>query len=236
MIDNKRLLAIIPARGGSKRLPRKNILYLSGKPVISWTIQAALKSKYIDRTIVSTNDIETANISKDYGADVPFLRPDSLATGTATSVDTILHSINAINDNYDYILILQPTSPLRTYEHIDAAVELFLDKKADSIISVCEAEHPTKWINSLPSDLSMINFIHHTEQSKRSQDFIKEYIINGAIYLIRVDTFVKTMTFFPENSYAYIMDRESSIDIDTEYDLKLCEFNINNYRVQMNNE
>ena len=127
MIGNKKLLAVIPARGGSKRLPRKNILDLSGKPMISWTIDAALGSKYIDRIVVSTDDQEIAKISKDCGADIPFIRPLELATDYATSIDVVLNLIESLernNEYYDYIMLLQPTSPLRSTKNINESVEL----------------------------------------------------------------------------------------------------------------
>ena len=127
MIGQQRLLAIIPARGGSKRLPRKNILDLSGKPLIAWTIEAALNSKYIDRIVVSTDDQEIANISIKHGAEVPFLRPKSLATDDASSIDTVINvlgEIEIIDQHYEYIVLLQPTSPLRTEIDIDKAIEL----------------------------------------------------------------------------------------------------------------
>ncbi|MBC8555357.1 MAG: acylneuraminate cytidylyltransferase family protein, partial [Candidatus Brocadiales bacterium] len=144
MINNKRILAIIPARGGSKRLPRKNILDLAGKPPIAWSIEAALGSKYIDRVIVSTDDEEIAGISRKYGADVPFMRPNKLATDESSSVDVVLHVINTLKEKgreSEYIMLLQPTSPLRTMENIDEAVELLQSSSSDAVISVCEAEH-----------------------------------------------------------------------------------------------
>ena len=158
MIGQQRLLAIIPARGGSKRLPRKNILDLAGKPLIAWTIEAALNSKYIDRIVVSTDDQEIANISIKYGAEVPFLRPKSLATDDASSIDTVINvlgEVEIINQHYEYIVLLQPTSPLRTEIDIDKAIELLEKKSADSVISVCEVDHPSHWINTLPDDGNM---------------------------------------------------------------------------------
>ena len=131
MIGQQRLLAIIPARGGSKRLPGKNIMDLAGKPLIAWTIEAALNSKYIDRVVVSTDDQEISNVSIKYGVEVPFLRPKSLATDDASSIDTIINvlgEIKIIDQHYEYIVLLQPTSPLRTEIDIDKAIEL-LEKK-----------------------------------------------------------------------------------------------------------
>jgi CMP-N-acetylneuraminic acid synthetase len=155
MIINKNLLAIIPARGGSKRLPRKNILDLVEKPLISWTIEAALGSKYIDRTIVSTDSQEIADISKKYGADVPFMRSIDLANDESTSIDVVLNllkKLEEVGELYDYIILLQPTSPLRTTQHIDESVELLQLTNSDAVISVCEAEHSPLWCNVIPDD------------------------------------------------------------------------------------
>ena len=139
MYTNKKFLAIIPARGGSKRLPRKNVLDLCGKPLIAYTIEAALKSKYIDKVIVSSDDEEILNISSNFGADI-IKRPIDLANDTATTIDAIKHTIDNF-ENYDYIVLLQPTSPLRNEKHIDEAIELLEKKKADAVVSVCEMEH-----------------------------------------------------------------------------------------------
>ena len=222
MIDNKRILAIIPARGGSKRLPRKNILDLAGKPLIVWTIEAALKSEYIDHVIVSTEDDEIATISKKYGADIPFMRPNHIATDRSTSVDVVLHSINyfeKVGNHYDYIILLQPTSPLRAVQNIDQAIELLDSKKADAVISVCEAEHSPLWCNKIPKDGDMSNFIDESILNKRSQDMDKYYRLNGSIYLCNTERLQKEKTFFLKDScIAYKMQPEQSVDIDSKSD------------------
>jgi CMP-N,N'-diacetyllegionaminic acid synthase len=232
VIGEKRLLAIIPARGGSKRLPRKNILYLEGKPLIAWTIKAALKSKYIDRVVVSTDDDEIAEISKKYGADVPFIRPDELSTDEASSVDTIIYTLDKLkqqNDNYHYIVLLQPTSPLRTYKHINNAVKIMQGSKALSVISVAEATHNSIWCNQLGDNNDLSEFINLGYKNKRSQDLPKQYCLNGAIYLCEVSSFIKQHGFFLENRCcAFEMDKESSIDIDDKIDFQLAEVLINN--------
>ncbi len=222
MIDDKKLLAIIPARGASKRLPRKNILDLSGKPLIAWTIEAALGSKYIDRVVVSTDDQEIANIAKKYGADVPFIRPSELATDEATTVDVVLHLLNQlekIEDKYDYVILLQPTSPLRTAKNIEEAIKLLRTKNSDAVISVCESGHPPLWYNTLPDDMSMDNFLDASIKNKRSQDLPKQYRINGAIYISSIERLRNESSFFlSENCHAYIMEQNVSIDIDTRDD------------------
>ena len=172
MYNNKEVLAIIPARGGSKRLPGKNIKDLNGKPLIAWTIDAALRSKYIDKSVVSTDDEIIAEISQKYGAEVPFIRPKELATDTASSIDVILHAINFYKtkgEPFEYVILLQPTSPLRTTEDIDHAFEM-LNEETKAIVSVCETEHPPLWSNTLPKDLSMKDFLAKEILNKRSQD------------------------------------------------------------------
>ena len=154
---NKTFLAIIPARGGSKRLPRKNILDLCGKPLISWSIEAALKSKYISKVVVSSDDEEILNISSNFGADI-IKRPYELANDTATTFDTVKHTIDNF-ENYDYIVLLQPTSPLRNENQIDEAIELLEEKQADAIVSVCEMDHSPLWSNTLPKDGNMRGFL-----------------------------------------------------------------------------
>jgi CMP-N-acetylneuraminic acid synthetase len=181
VLNGKTFLAVIPARGGSKRLPRKNVLDLAGKPLIAWTIEAAKQSKYIDHFVVSTDDQEITDVSKQFGAEV-LTRPGELATDTASSVDVVLHSINAQQKQYDYVILLQPTSPLRTAQHIDEAIELLFEKNANAIISVCETDHSPLWSNTLHEDGNMDNFIREEVKGKRSQDLPTYYRLNGAIF------------------------------------------------------
>ena len=218
MYRNKKFLAIIPARGGSKRLPRKNILDLNRKPLIAWSIEAGFHSKYIDDVIITSDDDEILEISKKYGADT-IKRPYELANDTATTIDTVKHTIKSIDKTYDYIVLLQPTSPLRTSNHIDEAIELLSKKNADSIISVCEMEHNPLWCNTLPRDGSMAGFLKEEILNKRSQDLEKYYRLNGAIYICDTNRLLEENSFFfKDNIFAYVMDRKSSIDIDEEID------------------
>ena len=222
MYTNKKFLAIIPARGGSKRLPRKNVLDLCGKPLISYTIEAALKSKYINKVIVSSDDEEILNISSNFGADI-IKRPYELANDTATTFDAIKHTIDNF-ENYDYIVLLQPTSPLRNVKHIDEAIELLEEKQADGIVSVCEMDHSPLWSNTLPKDGNMNNFLRDEVLNKRSQDLEKYYRVNGAVYICKTDKLLENKSFFlKDNIFAYIMDRKSSIDIDEEIDFLFAE-------------
>lgn len=223
MYTNKTFLAIIPARGGSKRLPRKNVLDLNGKPLIVWTIEAGLNSKYIDKIIVSSDDDEILEISKNFGAET-IKRPDELASDTATTFDAIKHTIDNL-EKYDYIVLLQPTSPLRNEKHINEAIELLENKNADAVVSVCEMDHSPLWSNTLPEDGNMSNFLRDEVLNKRSQDLDKYYILNGAIYICKTENLLEEKNFFlKDNIFAYIMDRKSSVDIDEKIDFSVAQF------------
>lgn len=221
MQNGKTFLAIIPARGGSKRLPRKNVLDLAGKPLIVWSIEAGLKSKYIDKVIVTSDDDEILGIAKQFGSET-IKRPDELASDTATSFDAIRHTIENL-ERYDYIVLLQPTSPLRTSEHIDEAIKLLKSKRADAIVSVSEMDHSPLWSNTLPEDGDMSHFIRDEIKNKRSQDLETYYRLNGAIYICRTDTLLDEKSFMlKDNVFAYHMDRKSSVDIDEEIDFEIA--------------
>jgi CMP-N,N'-diacetyllegionaminic acid synthase len=222
MYKNNTFLAIIPARGGSKRLPRKNVLNLNGKPLVAWSIEAGLKSKYIDRVIVSSDDKEILDISQDYGADT-IKRPSYLATDTAASFDVIKHTIENV-EKYDYVILLQATSPLRNEKHIDEAIELLESKHSSAVVSVCEMDHSPLWSNTLDDSLSMEGFLRDEVLNKRSQDLEKYYRLNGAIYICRIDKLLKEEGFFLKNNiFSFKMDRQNSIDIDEEIDFKMAE-------------
>ena len=222
MINNKKILAVITARAGSKRLPNKNILDLAGKPLIAWTIQHAKRSKFIDKIIVSTDSIKIKDISEKYGAEVPFIRPKELSTDSANSISVLKHAISYYKNKFDYILLLQPTSPLRKTHDIDNAIRL-LGINAKAIVSVCETEHSPLWTNVLPKDLSMSNFLKKEYINKRSQDLPKYYRINGAMYIAQIDYFYKYNGFFGNKTKAHIMPQNRSIDIDTDIDYKICK-------------
>lgn len=222
MYKNKTFLAVILARGGSKRLPGKNVLTLNGKPLIVWSIIAALRSKYIDKVVVSSDDDEILNIAKGYGVNI-IKRPAQLANDKASSFDAIKHTIKNC-EKYDFTILLQPTSPLRNENHIDESIELLELKKSDAIISVSEAEHSPLWCNKLPYDNSMENFLSNEILNKRSQDLDKFYRLNGAIYICKTKKLLEEKTFFlKKNIFAYIMPKLNSIDIDDELDFKMAE-------------
>ena len=232
MINNKTFLAIIPARGGSKRLPKKNILDLAGKPLISWSIKAAIKSKYIDKVMVTTDSDEIMEVAQKYGAEVPFKRPDYLATDMAIRPDVIKHTIdfyqNENQEKFDYIIFLQPTSPLRNETHIDNAIEYMFEKNADAIVSVCEVEHPVQWSGLLPDNKDMSDFLDDLDIKSRSQDFPIYYRLNGAIFICDSHKFMESGCMVLKNNiFAYIMPQDVSIDIDTKIDFILSEVILN---------
>lgn len=222
MYKDKTFLAIVPARGGSKRLPRKNILNLCEKPLIAHSIDAGLKSSYIDKVVVSSDDKEILDISKKFNSEV-VRRSDELAGDTSTMVDVIKDVLSKVK-GYDYIVLLQATSPLRDEKHIDEAIELLESKDADAIVSVCETNHSPLWSSTLPKNGSMVGFLKDEVTSKERQELDPYYRLNGAVYICKTDRFLKEESFLLEDKiFAYIMDKRSSIDIDEEIDFKLAE-------------
>lgn len=223
------MLAIIPARGESKGVPRKNIRLLNGRPLIAYTIQAALKSPSLTKVIVSTDCEETAQIAENYGADVPFLRPAGLAGDQSLAVDTYLYTCDRLEgDGYskiENITVLQPTSPLRTSDDIENAVALFKAKKADSVISVCESTHPVEWYKKIDSHGVLRDYYdHQVDPLLNRQALCQAYVPNGAIFIFRYD-FLKThKTYYSDRTFPYIMPKERSIDIDTLRDFLWAEF------------
>tara|TARA_A100001011_G_C14305293_1_gene842786 strand:+ start:2015 stop:2707 length:693 start_codon:yes stop_codon:yes gene_type:complete len=222
LYKNKTFLAVVPARSGSKRLPKKNILSLCGKPLISWSIDAAIKSRYLDKIVVTSDDDMILDIANKHGVHA-IKRPDELASDSATSYDVVKHTLDNL-ESYDYVALLQPTSPLRNETHIDDAIEYMEEKKANAVISVCETDHSPMWSNTLDSSLSLKDFIKNEFLNKRSQDLDKNYKLNGAIYICKTDSLIKEQGFFLEdNIYAFIMDRLSSVDIDQDIDFKIAK-------------
>ncbi|MFU7516435.1 cytidylyltransferase domain-containing protein [Clostridium sp. HCS.1] len=220
------ILAIIPARGGSKGVHRKNLKNINGKPLISYTIEAAQKSKYVNRLVVSTDDIEIAQISKKYGAEIPCLRPELLAGDISPTVDAVFHMINYLKESEGYIpshiMLLQCTSPLRNFNHINEAVEKLKNSSQKALISVCESEINPYWTNVFEGD-ELKPFIKDGYKITRRQDLPKVYRVNGAIYLIETELLLREKTFQPSSLTGYIMDEYHSIDIDTELDFKIAE-------------
>lgn len=230
MINAQKVIALIPARGGSKRLPRKNVMTLGGMPLIAWSIKAASGSKYVDEVFVSTDDTEISEVAKKYGALVPFMRPSELAADKSTTNDVILHAIDALElKGNEVLVVLQPTSPLRKSSDIDLSIELLEGKQASGVVSVCECEHSPLWSNKLPSDRNLSSFISDEALGKRSQDIETFYRLNGAIYAYKCqDLKDQNGIFYNKNVFAHIMNRENSVDIDFLSDFKLAEFYIEN--------
>ncbi|MFA5339649.1 MAG: acylneuraminate cytidylyltransferase family protein [Candidatus Omnitrophota bacterium] len=226
MYKNKKILALIPARGGSKGLPGKNIKMLSGKPLIAWSIEQALASRYIDKVVVSTELEEIASVARKYGAEVPFMRPKDLAASSAIIVDVLIHALNSLERKgrkFDFIMLLQPTSPLRNSEDIDAAIRLLFRKNAQSVVSICPTECHPYWINRMSSDGLMGNFIAKNVRNKNRQKLPVYYRVNGALYLASVVFLKKSRDVYGKPTYPYIMPLERSVDIDTPLDFELAE-------------
>ncbi|WP_369426059.1 MULTISPECIES: acylneuraminate cytidylyltransferase family protein [Oceanotoga] len=227
MIYLKKTLCVIPARGGSKGIKDKNIIDLNGNPLISYTIKAAKNSKIFENIVVSTDSEKILEVSQRYGAEVPFLRPKELATDSSSSMDALIHAIDncerIYKKNYDIVILLQPTSPLRNDKNIIEAFELFENNNANAVVSVCEVDHSPLWSNTLPKDLSMDRFLNEDVKNGRRQDLDTYYRLNGALYIADVEYIRKYRDWFKCNSFAYIMDKKNSIDIDDYFDLKFAE-------------
>ncbi|RED84034.1 cytidylyltransferase domain-containing protein [Cohnella phaseoli] len=224
MIDGKTILAVIPARGGSKGIPKKNISLVLGKPLISWTIEEAKKSKYIDRLILSSDDHEIMNIALKYGCEVPFVRPKELSDDFASGMDAVLHAVDSIGQHYDYVLYLQPTSPLRTADDIDNCIEMCISEKAPACVSVTTVDKSPYWMFFLDQSRVLDTPVISNEGlKKRRQDINEAYVLNGALYFAKTDWLKENKVFVNKETLAYKMPNERSIDIDTVLDLKLFE-------------
>lgn len=219
------LLVIVPARGGSKRLPGKNLMELQGKPLIRWTLEAALDSQVSDLVIVNSDD--DAILAEGARLGVRTLkRPALLATDTASTFDVLIHTLDLLAEEGirpKRLMLLQPTSPLRCAANIREAVQLMDNTNASSVVSVCPCEHSPLWSNVLGADGSMTDFLRPELLNRRSQDLPDYYRLNGSIYLANTEDFVREKGFFMTNSRAYIMTAEQSVDIDNRIDFRLCD-------------
>jgi CMP-N,N'-diacetyllegionaminic acid synthase len=219
------ILAVIPARSGSKRLPKKNIKMLLGKPLLAYTIDSVKNSRNVDRLIVSTEDNEIADISHAYHAEV-LMRPLELAQDESSTEDVVINVLEQLQNTEHYtpdiIILLQPTSPLRTTEDIDHAMNTFLTSSGDSLISVTEFDHTPYWAFRIEKGVLRPEFTK--EKLKRSQELPKLYRPNGSIFIIRTPTFLKNRSFYTNHIIPYVMPRERSIDIDDEFDFSITEF------------
>lgn len=224
-----KILSVIPARYGSKGIKEKNIVNLNGKPLIAYTIEESLKSKFINKTIVSTDSQLIADISRKYGADVPFLRPKNLALDTSKTIDVLIHAINeleSLGEKYDYLLTLQPTQPLRKSYHIDESIKFLIDSGEDSLISVSRVNDHPILIRKVSENGKVTNLLNCSSTCRR-QDLSDYYRVNGAIYINKINENLNLNTSLNDNKLAYIMDKKYDIDIDDMLDLKLAEIIMN---------
>ncbi len=239
MYKDKTVLGIIPARGGSKGLPRKNVLELSGKPLIAWSIERALSSRYLDKVIVSTDDNEIAEIAEKYGAEVPFLRPKELAEDTTPTIDVVEHVIHYYenkDNKFDYIALLEPTSPLRKESDIDNAIQQLVNHEndADGLVSVGEVhlEHPS--IMKKIKDIYIAPFESVEKSITRRQELDRVYFPYGVIYLVKTEKLLNNRTFYQERTIPYYIERWQNYEIDDIYDFKCIEAVMNHELEEVN--
>ena len=222
------MLAIIPARGGSKGLPGKNIKEMNGKPLIWYTINSAKISKFVDKIIISTDDEKIAKIAKSYEVEVPFMRPKKLARDDSLAIDNYIYTIDRLNKEFNYsigeFIVLQPTSPLRTSLDIDNAIQIFKEKKAASVISVSEAIHPPLWSKKIDEKGILRNYYNIEIGNKNRQEIEKAYMPNGAIFIFKYSLLEEKYSYYSDKTYPYIMPLERSIDIDSKLDFEFAEY------------
>ena len=219
-------LAIIPARSGSKGLVDKNIRLLDGKPLLAYSIRAALDSGMFDTVMVSTDSEKYAEIARERGAEVPFLRSAETSSDKASSWDTVaevLDNYEKLGRTFDTLMLLQPTSPLRKAQSIRDAYSEMEEKDANSIVSLCEVDHSPLQTNTLPEDLSLSEFVTGFAKGKRRQDLDTYYRFNGAVYLTKVPFFREYRDIFKDRCYALVMDKREYVDIDDEVDFIIAE-------------
>jgi N-acylneuraminate cytidylyltransferase len=221
LIDGLKVLGFVPARGGSKGLPRKNILDLAGRPLIGWTLAAAKGSAYLDRCVVSTDDEEIAQVARRLGGDVPFLRPAAIAGDDADTFDAVQHALEQI-PGYDILVILQPTSPLRSADDIDAALEQLQRYQAPACVSVVEPAKSPYWSYRIDAEHRLRPLLDPKLARNRRQDLPASYVLNGAVYAARVDWLLQHRNWMGEHTVAHLMPPERSLDIDTAFDLEVA--------------
>lgn len=221
MIGNNSVLAIIPARGGSKGIPGKNIRPLLGKPLIAWTIEEARKSTYIDRLILSSDDPQIIDAAQACGCEVPFVRPAALARDDTPGIAPVIHAVQQL-PGYDYVALLQPTSPLRRAEDIDMCIRLCVEQNANSCVTVAEAEQHPNWMYTLDAKGRMMPLLPDNDMYVRRQDLPPVYRLNGAVYVAKTDWLVAHNSFLADGVLASPMPQDRSIDIDSETDFQLA--------------
>jgi len=220
------ITGIVTARGGSKGIPRKNVKLLGGKPLIAWTIEAALESK-LSNVIMSTDDEEIADVSRSWGVDVPFVRPAHLAQDMSSHIEVVIHAVQWLAQHRsvfpEYVMLLQPTVPLRIAEDIDGAIDLAEKTGADSVISVCLAASHPYLAKTIENDGRLRDFVYHIDKDLPRQNLPPAYVLNGAIYLINREVLLERKTWYTDKTYAYVMPPERSFDIDTEWEFNLVD-------------
>lgn len=227
MYNNQKILALILARGGSKGLPRKNVKILNGKPLIAWSIEQGKQSKYIDKVVVSTEDKEIADVSKKYGADVPFYRPKELASDTASSMDAVFHAINWLEnagEKFDILVLLEPTSPLRESSDLDTAIETLLaNKTAQSIVGISKVEsvHPI-FLSKIKNNL-LKPYVGKKFNTKRRQDIDDLYFFEGSLYISYIEALKEKKGFYHDKTMGYIVPKWKSFEIDDMTDFIIIE-------------
>ncbi len=217
-------LAVIPARSGSKGVKDKNIRVINGKPLMAYSIQAAQQSGLFSSIMVSTDSTKYADIAIKYGAEVPFMRSKEMSADNASSWDTLREVLKNYSDKgeaFDTVCLLQPTSPLRLSDDIIEAYSIYRDRHANSVVSICESDHSPLWMNILPENKSLDGFLRTDTTGRHGLE--KYYRINGAIYVVNAEILRKSNNIY-QNSFAYIMPIERSIDVDTEFDIEMTEF------------
>ena len=225
MYGDKKILALIPARGGSKGIKGKNVIQLAGKPLIAYTIEAALKSRYIDSTVITTDSLEIAEIAKQYGGRVPFMRPAELAKDRSKTIDAVLHAVEELErrkESYDTLILLQPTQPLRRTEDIDQALEAYFGNGEEALASVSMADDHPLLIRSIDEG-GRLKPILHCSSTCRRQDMPNYYRVNGCIYINHIAE-LNDRTSFNDNKAPFIMEKEYSVDIDELADLAMAEY------------
>lgn len=220
-------IAIIPARSGSKGLPDKNILDLNGHPLMYYTIKAALKSGCFDTVMVSTDSEKYADIAKSCGAEVPFLRSEELSSDTAGSWDVVrevLTQYKVMGNSFDYVALMQPTSPLRNAEDIKNAFKMLSRDNVHTVVSVTEVEHPVQWCFTMPESGSMKKYAESPYNQMRRQDLETHYRENGAIYIVNASKILnRDYNYYGDNCYGYVMPGERSMDIDSRMDFMIAD-------------
>ena len=223
------MICLIPARGGSKGVPGKNIKELCGKPLIAYTIEAALKAEGVDRVVVTTDDEDIARVAREYGAEVPFMRPAELASDTAGAVDVYQHAINFLREEtgeaIEKFMVLLPTAPMRNSKHIDEAIAYFNEKGARTLLSMTEAETPAVWYCVQDEEERVHNAGFGAGAAMNNRQKNEKYIVpNGAIYILDYDLLVNERTYYCDNTVAYLMSKEDAVDIDYPIDFEFAEF------------